>query len=303
MINSLKSLASDISAAGGHLNFLHGNDAITQLVKENNIKVIGFSADYTPFARKRDKLIADLAELVTTHDCLLLGKPVGTSDDSPYKVFSPFHKAFKNTKIPTPSKYIVKNWSNLILDGSNISIDDFPTDISPAINGGRKEGLEILKNIKIQSKYNINRNQLSYNTTHLSAHNKFGTVSIREVYHAFKALPNGGSDLIKQLFWRDFYYNIMMHDPNALKGNYSSKFDGFPWNEPGENFNAWKEGRTGFPVVGACMRELNSTGYMQNRGRMIVADCLIEIVRIEWRLGEVCFGARWFDYDTGLLYY
>jgi deoxyribodipyrimidine photo-lyase len=191
----------------------------------------------------------------------------------------------------------VKNWSNLILDGSNISIDDFPTDISPAINGGRKEGLEILKNIKIQSKYNINRNQLSYNTTHLSAHNKFGTVSIREVYHAFKALPNGGSDLIKQLFWRDFYYNIMMHDPNALKGNYSSKFDGFPWNEPGENFNAWKEGRTGFPVVDACMRELNSTGYMHNRGRMIVADFLIKILRIDWRLGEHYFATKLIDYD------
>jgi deoxyribodipyrimidine photo-lyase len=117
------------------------------------------------------------------------------------------------------------------------------------------------------------------------------------VYHAFKALPNGGSDLIKQLFWRDFYYNIMMHDPNALKGNYSSKFDGFPWNEPGENFNAWKEGRTGFPVVDACMRELNSTGYMHNRGRMIVADFLIKILRIDWRLGEHYFATKLIDYD------
>lgn len=311
MIESLRELADDIKERGGILNFIKGNTItiVKQIIESNKINAVAFTLDYTPFAKSRDNEIIQMCDklkiaVITSHDCLLLGKPVSKDNSEIYKVFTPFHNAFKNEKIIEPNTYKITNFSDTILDDSFETIEEIAIrpdkDFKPAIKGGRINGLKQLELVKNQKEYNKNRNTLSYNTTHLSAYNKFGNVSVREVYATFAKLPGGGSDLIKQLFWRDFYYNIMNSDPNALNGNFNSKFDTIKWN-PGETlFDAWKSGNTGFPVVDACMRELNATGIMHNRGRMIVADFLIKLLRIDWRKGEKYFATRLIDYDPAM---
>jgi deoxyribodipyrimidine photo-lyase len=325
MIESLRELADDIKARGGILNFIKGNTIaiIKQIIESNKINVVAFTLDYTPFAKSRDNEIIGLCDklkiaVITSHDCLLLSKPVSKENGEIYKVFTPFHNAFKNEKIIEPNTYKITNFSDTVLDGSFETIEDIAIrpdkDFKPAVKGGRINGLKQLDLVKNQKEYNKNRNTLSYNTTHLSAYNKFGNVSVREVYATFAKLPNGGSDLIKQLFWRDFYYNIMNSDPNALNGNFNPKFDKVKWNNDESSygslplqgsaieslFDAWKSGNTGFPIVDACMRELNASGIMHNRGRMIVADFLIKLLRIDWRKGEKYFATHLIDYDPAM---
>jgi len=310
MIESLIELSKDISKQDGYLNFMRGNtgEIIEKIIKNNNIAAIGFTLDYTPFAKSRDNEIINLCNdaninTITSHDCLLLGELASKENGEIYKVFTPFHNAFKNEKIRSPNTYTIKNFSNIKLPDAISDINSIAIispDKNPAVIGGRVNGLKMLNNAANQQEYNKDRNTLSYNTTHLSAYNKFGIVSIREVYQTFAKLPNQSLDLIKQLFWRDFYYNIMNSDPNALNGNFNPKFNTIKWRDDPVAFEAWKTGKTGFPVVDACMRELNNTGIMHNRGRMIVADFLIKILRINWRDGEKYFATNLIDYDPAM---
>lgn len=311
MVESLIELSGDIKDNGGYLNFIRGDNLsiIKQILIDHKISAVGFTLDYTPFAKKRDGEITTLCgelgvDVITSHDCLLLGKPVSKDNGEIYKVFTPFHTQFKGAKILTPNNLLV-NLSNIVLKNNieDIRVIMAPQedDFKPAVRGGRINGLKQLGAVlKNQVEYNKNRNTLSYNTTHLSAYNKFGNISVREVYLIFAKLPNSGEDLVKQLFWRDFYYNIMNSDPNALSGSYNSKFDKIKWNNDDVRFEAWKLGNTGFPIVDACMRELNTTGIMHNRGRMIVADFLIKILRIDWRMGEKYFATKLIDYDPAM---
>lgn len=162
------------------------------------------------------------------------------------------------------------------------------------IIGGRASALKLLGvAAKTQKKYADTRDTLSISTTRLSAHNKFGTVSIREVYEVFAKVSK---TLVQQLYWREFYYNLMATDPHALTGPYSSA-NTLKWNKSASDFSRWTTGTTGFPIVDAAMRELNATHYMHNRGRMIVASFLVKDLRINWRWGERYFATQLVDYD------
>lgn len=137
-------------------------------------------------------------------------------------------------------------------------------------------------------------------TTKLSAHLKFGTVSIREVYYAIKNRFGADHPLIRQLYWRDFYTQIGYHFPRVFKRSFRSKYDKLDWNYNETAFHRWCEGLTGFPIVDAGMRELNRTGYMHNRVRMIVASFLIKDLHIDWRWGERYFAQKLVDYDPAV---
>ncbi|HEY8961714.1 MAG TPA: deoxyribodipyrimidine photo-lyase, partial [Luteolibacter sp.] len=134
-------------------------------------------------------------------------------------------------------------------------------------------------------------------TSRLSQDLRFGLLSIRTVYakalEAMKvATPAGRKGIetfIKELAWREFYFAILHHFPNVLEEEFNPEWRGLPWDEPGETFEAWKEGRTGFPIVDAGMRELLATGFMHNRVRMIVAMFLTKDLHLDWRLGESFF--------------
>ena len=153
------------------------------------------------------------------------------------------------------------------------------------------------------NKYASMRNELTYSTTQLSAYIKFGCVSIREVYWKIRAkVKNADSraNLINQLIWRDFYFHIMYHFPKSMGGNFREKFNGFKWKNNKGWFKAWCEGHTGFPIVDAGMRELNETGYMHNRSRLITSNFLTRILICDWRWGERYYAQRLRDYDPSV---
>jgi deoxyribodipyrimidine photo-lyase len=167
--------------------------------------------------------------------------------------------------------------------------------------GGRKNALSKLKtSLVTQSNYDNTRDFLTNNTTGLSAAIKFGCISIREIYHAFFSKYGRNFGLIRELIWREFFAHVLYNFPEVLKDSYQPKFKHISW-RTGVNamadFESWKKGQTGFPVVDACMRQLNKTGYMHNRGRMIVANFLVKTLLIDWHLGEQYFAQKLTDYD------
>jgi deoxyribodipyrimidine photo-lyase len=171
------------------------------------------------------------------------------------------------------------------------------TSVNPEIlvHGGRDNAIKQMhaaaKNIKNYSK---THNDLDKPTSELSAFIKFGCVSIREVYKAFHTKR----DFIRQLYWRDFYANILYSFPYVLGYALKPKYNKIKWHHNDKWYQAWKNGTTGFPVVDAGMRQLNTTGFCHNRSRLIVMSFLIKILLIDWKLGEKYFANKLTDYDV-----
>ena len=160
--------------------------------------------------------------------------------------------------------------------------------------GGRDEAIRILKKaITSQKHYSKTHNNLSENTSLLSAYIKFGCLSIREVYKSFRH----NRDFIRQLLWRDFYAQLLYHNPRVLGHTMKPNYNKIKWHYNDKCFEAWATGMTGFPIVDAGMRELNTTGYCHNRARLIVASFLIKTLLIDWRKGEKFFATKLTDYD------
>jgi deoxyribodipyrimidine photo-lyase len=177
--------------------------------------------------------------------------------------------------------------------GSNIALKQATsrfTTLNPdvAVKGGRRAGLKMLTSAKSLRNYDKTRDTLALPTTQVSAYLKFGCVSVREMYEAVKGIPA----LLRQLIWRDFYAHVLFAYPDGVL-----KRPAIKWTKNKKWLDAWKEGRTGFPLVDAAMRQLNTTGYMHNRGRMLVASFLSKTLLIDWREGERYFATKLVDYD------
>jgi deoxyribodipyrimidine photo-lyase len=250
-----------------------------------------------------------------------------------FKKFTPFYnKCLSNTKhIPHILKFSLSSIKNKLLNEKELKEQIGQTGVSHLISlqeaylkfidssvvsfeyegmykifeGGRINGLNALGKIKRGNykDYRKNRDFLTYETTQLSPYLKYGCISPREVYEVVSGSGGGGGgknqDILRQMIWRDFYIHILNSHPEVIEGHHSlkPKYDKIRWNNNRSHFNAWREGRTGFPIVDACMRQLNNTGYMHNRGRLIVASFLIKNLRIDWRWGEKYFAQNLVDYD------
>ena len=312
MIESLLELSLDIKFYGGKLYTFFGenNKIITECVDKFKIDVIIFNCDYTPYAIKRDKSIFDLCDklnikYLVEHDYYLhIPGSILNEAGSPYQKFTPYYNKALTYKIKSPVLFKKINFNKKI----NTQIK-FTIPLSKAITtftkinnnilvfGGRYNGLIALKlSLKTQNHYSLTHNDLSRSTSQLSAYIKFGCISIREVFQAFK--HNKYNDLIRQLIWREFYANILFSFPYVLGHSLKSNYDKIHWSRNISYLNAWKNGTTGFPVVDAGMRELNTTGYMHNRGRLIVASFLVKTLLIDWREGEKYFATKLTDYDV-----
>ena len=293
-----------------------------------NLKTISFNMDYTNYSKERDEKIKKLCETNHIH-CLSLDdiclNPLGTvltGSGKPYTKFTPFWRAsaLKEIRKVIPNKYtnyytktnntkILKPLDTYIINIDDIMSPNSKYDIMGPYNeylpesGGRENGLSILHRIKHWDNYNDERDNLIFQTTHLSPFNKYGCVSIREVYWAMfnKLGKEGEFGLIRQLFWRDFFYNLSNYYPEIYKVNaLNPKYRHIKWetNKTSmDNFKKWSDGNTGFPIVDASMRELNTTGYMHNRGRLIVCNFLCRLLHIDWKLGERYFASKLYDYD------
>jgi deoxyribodipyrimidine photo-lyase len=277
---------------------------ISSLITEDGFDAVYINKDYTPFARKRDKEIADECEkcqvpFLRFNDCALSPlEDIKTGEEKIYTVFTPFMKKAMQSEVALPQKNNYSNYFSGPLTTPIVSLDKYLENSTSHHKGGRKAGLKILKDNQYLNSYKDRRNIPSDNgTSKLSPHHKFGTVSIRESYHMAKEHSGPGSHFISELYWRDFYMYIAYHFPIVFKKSFLPWAKHLAWINDEKQFKAWCEGKTGVPMVDAGMRELNETGWMHNRSRMIVASYLTKNLLINWQWGEKYFAAKLVDYD------
>ena len=307
MIESLKELDLNLKKYNSKLYVFQGDNikVLKKIMSNLEIDNIVFNQDYTPYAKKRDLKIEKLCKkneinCHMIHDYLLA--EIGTflkKDGNPYTVFTPFRNNGLKEKIEKPKILKVKNLANPKLKDDGFI--EYNINTYKLVKGGRDNGLKQLAKIKKQKKYNDDRNSLSIQTSLLSAYIKFGNISIREVYWKIRDVLGIENELISQLFWREFYFYITNYFPEVLQGkNFNPKYDDIKWNNNKKYFKAWCEGKTGVPVVDAGMRELNKTGYMHNRARLITSNYLNRILGCDWRLGEKYYASKLTDYDPAV---
>ena len=311
MVESLEDLEKAILAKKGRLYLFQGKpeEVILKCIEKLHVDAVIVNRDYTPYSIKRDLKIETLCKKskISFHsfDDALLNPPEQTlkKDGKPYTIFTPFYKNAIKSTIQEP---VANHYSHYYSDPIPFSCKKTIYDkilpkrhLKPS--GGRTAGLAILKTIEIFSHYTVLKNVPSeLGTTHLSAHLKFTTCSPREVYFAIVEKLGPLSELIRSLYWRDFFSGVAFHFPEVFLSAFHSKFDQLTWSNDKETFKKWCEGNTGFPIIDAGMREMNQTGFMHNRIRMIVASFLVKDLHIDWRWGEKYFAKTLIDYDPAV---
>lgn len=315
MLQSLGELTQHLKkATGSQLFFFHGDpqEIVDMLIKTLHIDALFVNRDYTPFSLKRDEAL----EHVCVHynipllsfDDALLNPPekLLTNNQTPYVIFTPFFKKAQTLPVARPEKlkghnFYTKNIPGSITDYQTFFHELIPTYVEQVpLAGGRSEGLKLLKKVRSFENYNTTRDTVALPTTLLSAHNKFGTLSIREVYHAIMRNLSPSNGLLRNLYWRDFFTYIAYGSPFVFGHAFQEKYDSLMWEKRDAHFSAWCKGETGFPLVDAGIRELLATGFMHNRARMVVASFLVKDLRIDWRLGEQFFAQHLVDYDPAV---
>ncbi len=313
MIDCLFDLNHQLKNRGGRLYLFYGHphNIVEQLIKVLRIDLVSINRDYTPFSRRRDRLIESVCskyrvDFLSHHD-LLLTEPerILKQNFQPYTIFTHFFNKAKRIPVSKPQSNSYKNYYNkTIAFAKNF---EFVRQITPKTNqnlyfrGGRTEALKLLSRIENLNNYHRERNFPSLNrTTLLSPHNKFGTVSIREVYHTILSFFNQNHELIRELYWRDFFTYLVYHFPNLLENPGNVKYNKLKWRHDKNQFEQWCQGKTGIPVVDAGMRQLNQTGYIPNRIRLITASFLVKDLFIDWRWGEKYFAQQLVDYDPAV---
>lgn len=312
LIESLIDLEKELQKYNAKLYIFYGKaeDVIKKLTKLN-INSIFCNEDYTPFSIMRDNAISKICilnsiEFNSCFDILLINpKLIKKQDGTPYTIFTPFFKhCVKTYKIDNVNKFNNQNFytKKIKISQSNDIFDQILNIKNEEIyvQGGRSNGLKLLKQIKKFINYNVEHNFPAIKTTGMSAHLKFGTISIREAYHSIKSTLGINSPLIRQLYWRDFFTYIAYHSPFVFGHSFKLKYDKLWWQNDNQKFNLWCNGLTGFPIVDAGMRQLNKTGFMHNRVRLIVASFLVKDLHIDWKLGEKYFAQKLVDYDPAV---
>lgn len=313
MIESLNDLAIDIKKNSGELLCFYGSQTIIlkQLVEELKITHLFFNDDYSPYAIQRDNEAKQLCnklqiECQTYPDYYLYepGTVLVESSKNAYKKYTPFYNAVLNNRVSKPINVTSFPFSTSSKKFKyKITLRDamkqfVKVNDNILVRGGRIYALEKLENALLKQRdYESTRDFFTSKTTHLSAYIKFGCVSIREVYHAFKKKFGLNHGLIRELIWREFFAHVLYCYSEVVGKSYQTKFRSLNWSQNKVNIEKWKTGMTGFPLVDACMREMNTTGYMHNRGRMTTASFLIKTLLIDWRIGEQYFAQQLTDYD------
>lgn len=295
-------LNGQLKAYNTCLKVFYGNplDAFSMLINEYSVQSVFYNRDYEPYAIKRDKAIFDLLSknsiaVVGAKDHVIFEKnEIVKADGTPYLVFSPYGKAWRKRLSPYHYKAYPTHeyYANFLKqEGDNI----------PSLSAmGFRETTQQLPSTEINvdtiRSYDKTRNfpGIEAGTTRLGLHLRFGSISIRKLLKKSVALND---TFTNELIWRDFFQMALFHFPDSREKAIKPKYDRIPWETNMEHFEAWCMGQTGYPMVDAGMRELNTTGYMHNRVRMIVASFLTKHLLIDWRLGERYFAQKLLDFD------
>jgi len=323
MIESLHELSSEIKKKNGKLYFFYGDtiDVLNSINKDININSISYNIDYTSYSKYRDNLIEKWAnknniKIIAKEDYLLYNILDGITkkeDGDYYKVYTAFKnhciKKLKVREIDKFNKFKFKNYKLLLDNKYYINENDIDKFYNYndflAIRGGRSNALKILKNIDKWKDYNNNKDFFNYKTTHLSSHNHFTTISIRELYWTIIEKLGNKNQLINELHWRDFFTNICYFNPqmtqhqisNKHNETFKEKYNYVKWKNNISLFNKWKSGNIGIPLVDACMRELITTGFMNGRGRMVVSSFITKNILYKWYEAEKIFAKYLVDYS------
>lgn len=320
-----ESLVDLHGATNGHLALFHGAtiDVLEKIHKHSPFTALYQNKDITAYAQQRDQKIekwckANGVEFINLEDYDLFPADVGLvpSSSKPYTILSQYYNRYlKDLVVPKPTKLSATLISRLV--GPNAALKDLkefvPVDEiktsrfythDPNIQqkGGRRHASVRLRKLGSYKTYDKTRDFPANDdgTTKLSAYIKFGCVSIREVYwKCVDAFKTRDHPLIRELIFRSHYYKNYSHRMELQRGvAYLEHVDkGIPWSYDKRVFEAWKQGRTGFPLVDAGMRQLNTTHWMHNRVRMLVASVLSKYLLIDWREGERYFATQLVDYD------
>lgn len=300
--DALKEMQQQLEALGSTLEVYHGfpEEIFRQLLQKYNINYVFTNNDYEQYAIERDDAIKKLLQehnvsFNTFKDHVIFEKNELVKDDGkPYTVFTPYSKKWKlklddfySASYPT-EKYFENFYQQRSFEIPSLESLGFQKVTYPFPG---KEANETL----IQS-YNKKRDFPAINgTTKISVHLRFGTISIRELVRKAVKL---NEIYLNELIWRDFYQMILWQMPHVRNGfACKPEYDRIEWRNNEDEFNAWCNGKTGYPIVDAGMRELNATGFMHNRVRMITASFLCKHLLIDWRWGESYFAQKLLDYD------
>jgi deoxyribodipyrimidine photo-lyase len=274
-----------------------------ELIQKYSIAEVHTNHDYEKYGKDRDKEVGELLNgegiaFYTSKDQVIFEKnEILTNSDTPYKVFTPYSRTWKE-KLSNNGDYIKpypteENFENLLKS-------DVRHQVPSLESMGFKEVGESFPDKKIRKeiieKYEEQRDIPAIKgTTEISIHLRFGTVSIRELVH--RALEVN-EKWLNELIWRDFYMNILWHFPHINEEkSFRQEYDRIEWRNNEEEFKRWCEGKTGFPIVDAGMRQLNETGFMHNRVRMITSSFLIKDLLVDWRWGEAYFAKKLRDFE------
>ncbi len=298
---ALTTIQITLADHGASLHVLHDipENAFNTWLKHYDIRAVYTNEDYEPYARNRDTQIAGLLKakgipFYTFKDQVIFGKDeIMKRDGKPYTVFTPYSRIWKEhnhagKKVRFPSeKFSDRFWPTPpipIPTLKKMGFKEVPFDI-PSPHPDQK----------IIRRYEETRNLPYVNgTSRLSIHLRFGTVSVRELA---AVASRWNEQWLNELIWREFFMMILWHFPQVVTSSFKLQYDRIPWRNIESEFEAWCKGETGYPLVDAGMRELNATGFMHNRVRMVVASFLTKHLLIDWRWGEAYFADKLVDYE------
>ena len=297
----LLKLNSEAQQHGSSVLILHDSpeNAFKKLVSDYNIGKVFFNHDYEPYARKRDKKIQELLkdsgiELEHFKDQVIFERSeVMKPDGDPYTVFTPYSNTWKarlySESLP---EYPSEDLLNRLYKTSGFSIPSLE-EIgfqSTEINVPEPDLSEEL----IKNYHNTRNLPAVQGTSYAGVHLRFGTISVRQLV---KQALQHNETWLSELIWREFFMMILYHFPHVEQHNFRRKYDRIQWRNNEKEFELWCEGKTGYPMVDAGMRQLNETGWMHNRVRMVVAGFLTKHLLIDWRWGEAYFAQKLLDYE------
>ena len=292
---SLSKINKQLNNHNASLQILKGqiDDVWEKLVTTYDIQKVYLNKDYEPYAIKRDQKIKEFLnskgiEMKTFKDQVIFEEDeIVKADGKPYTVFTPYKRKWLEnfTKV---NLNLIANFDNFYK-----KIIDFPS-----LNqlGLKNSIIKVKKySLKNVSTYSETRNFPNLDSTsYLSPHLRFGTISVRQI---ITELKNKSETFLSELIWREFFMQIIYHFPHVVTKNFRPKYDGIQWVNDKEDYIKWCQGKTGYPLVDAGMRQLNETGYMHNRVRMVTAGFLCKHLLIDWRYGEAYFAKKLLDYE------
>ncbi|MHB0982581.1 MAG: cryptochrome/photolyase family protein [Thiobacillus sp.] len=310
---SVSELQQALAARGGGLVVRHGvaRDEVVRLAAGLQIDAVFFNHDDDPAALARDAAVeaALRARGIAVHhskDTVLFERDeVLTAGGTPYSVFTPYRNAWLKRLTPFDLQaYPVDAYADRLTPQSSAipSLQDIgfaaaERTLPTGMAGGAQRFEDFLGRI---DRYQETRDfPAQKGPSYLSVHLRFGTVSIRQLAAAaWQQGGRGAQTWLSELIWRDFYHQILWHRPDVASGHaFKRQYDALPWPNPPGHFEAWCEARTGYPLVDAAMRQLNQTGYLHNRLRMVAASFLAKDLLVDWRLGERYFAEKLIDFD------